>query len=125
MISNHGGSVMKKLGIALFLIWLLLSFGCSSTPSGTDKISDLVTNGASRLGQSVTAVGIAETKTQFSSEKMFKLFDGGKSIWIQRNGETEEPPQGIKVRVVGTLQQQEFKALGKIIYIDAKSVLME
>ena len=116
---------MKKMVTAAFLIWLLLSLGCSSTPSGTDKISDLQANAAARLGQNVTVVGTAETKTGFSSMKMFKLFDGGKSIWVLRNDETEEPPQGIKVRVVGTLQQQDFKAIGNAMYIDAKSVSME
>jgi hypothetical protein len=116
---------MKKVGTAAFLIWLLLSFGCSSTPPGTDKISDLQANGASRLGQNVTVVGTAETKTGFSSMKMFKLFDGSKSIWVLRNDESEEPPQGIKVRVVGTLQQKDFNVIGKAIYIDAKSVSME
>jgi hypothetical protein len=125
LISNQGGSVMKKLGTAAFLIWLLLSFGCSSTPSGTDKIKDLLANGASRLGQNVTVVGMAETRTGFSSMKMFKLFDGSVSIWVLRNDETEEPPEGQKVRVIGTLQQQDFKAIGKAFCIEAKSVLME
>ena len=116
---------MKKLGTAVFLIWLLLSLGCSSTPPGTDKISDLVANGASRLGQNVTAVGISETKTGFSSMMLFKLFDGSKSIWVLRNDEIPEPPQGTKVRVVGTLQQKDLNVLGKTILIEAKSVLME
>ncbi len=116
---------MKKLGTAAFLLWLLLSFGCSSTPSGTDKISDLLANGASRLGQNVTVVGMAETKTGYSSMKMFRLFSDSTSIWVLRNDETEEPPQGYKVRVVGTLQQKEVNALGKIICIDAKNVSME
>jgi hypothetical protein len=116
---------MKKLGTAAFLIWLLLSFGCSSTPPGTDKISDLQVNATSHLGQNVTVVGMAETKTGFSAMKMFKLFDGSKFIWVVRNDETEEPMQGIKVRVIGTLQQKDFSALGKAIYIEAKSVLVE
>ena len=116
---------MKKIGAIAFLLWLLLSFGCSSTPPGTDKISDLQANAASRLGQNVTVVGIAETKTNFSSMNLFKVFEGGKSIWVQRSEETEEPPQGYKIRVVGTLQEKEVNALGKILCIDAQSVLME
>jgi hypothetical protein len=116
---------MKELSTVVLLIGLLLSLSCSSTPPGTDKISDLLDSGTSRFGQTVTLVGTAETKTGFSSEKLFKLFDGSKSIWVERNEETEEPPQGIKVRVVGTFQEKDFNVLGKQKCIVAKSVSME
>jgi hypothetical protein len=123
--STEGGFAMKKLGMAAVLFGLLFSLSCSSTPPGTDKVSDLLASGNSRFGQTVTVVGTAETRTQFSSEKLFKVFDGSKYIWVERNEETEEPPQGIKVRVVGTFQEKDFKVLGKQKCIEAKSVSME
>jgi hypothetical protein len=118
---------MKKLFAAAFLLGLLFLSGCSSTPSGTDKLGDVVDNAASRLGQKVIVVGSAETKTGLSTERLFKIFNekGTQSIWVMRNEETEEPPEAAKVRVEGTLQQKEFHIIGKVFYIDATSVVME
>ena len=38
---------------------------------------------------------------------------------------TEEPPQGIDVRVTGILQQKEFTIIGEVFYILATKVEME
>jgi hypothetical protein len=116
---------MNKLFTAAFLFALLFLFGCSSTPSGTDKIGDILDKGASAVGKNVIVVGTAETKTGFSSEKLFRLYDGSKYIWIMRSDEIEEPPQGVKIRVSGTVQQKEFNVLGKVFYIGARQVEME
>jgi hypothetical protein len=118
---------MKKLGAAIFLAWLLCSFGCSSTPSGTNNINDLLTNGASQLGQKVIVVGLAETKTGQTSFGLFRVVNtaSNKNIWIHRSEEVDEPPQGEKVRVEGVLQQKEFNIIGKVFYIEATKVSME
>jgi hypothetical protein len=117
---------MKKIFTVVFLgLWLLFSIGCSSVPSGTEKIADLQKNGASKIGSNVVAVGLAETKTPLSSFKMFKLYDGGDHIWVKYPDTAEEPPQGIKVRVFGSLQKGDFDLIGKVFYIDATKVAME
>ncbi len=117
---------MKKLGVAVFLAWALFSFGCSSTPSGTDNIGDLTANGASRLGQKVVVVGVAETKTGQSSMGLFRVFNAGHNIWAWRNvEELDEPPQGEKVRVEGVLRQKEFNIIGKVFYVEASKISME
>ncbi len=116
---------MKKLVAAAFLLGLLFLAGCSSTPSGADNLIDVIENAASRVGQKVVVVGTSETKTGFSSEGLFQLFVGTKSIWVQRNEEIEEPPQATKIRVEGTLQKKTFNIVGEVYYIDATSVSME
>ncbi len=117
---------MKKLYAATIIgIVLLLSFGCSSTPSGTIAISELNQAAASKLGQDVVVIGEAETKTQLSSFKMFKIFKGSDYIWVTIPDGAEEPPQAVKVRVSGKLQQKEFNLVGKIYYIEAAKIRME
>jgi hypothetical protein len=117
---------MKKLYTAVFLgLWLLVSLGCSSTPSGTISIGDLQKNAAARLGQNVVVVGMADVRTPLSTFKMFRLYDGSKYIWIRRPESSEEPPQGVTVRVFGAFQQQEFNVIGKVFYIEATRVAME
>jgi hypothetical protein len=116
---------MKKLVATAFLLGLLFSLGCSSTPSGTNKLTDVIENAASRVGQKVVVVGTSETKTGFSSERLFQVFDGTKFLWVMRNEEIEEPPQATKIRVEGTLQQKKFNIIGEVYYIDATSVSME
>jgi len=117
---------MKKLYAATIIgVVLLLSFGCSSAPSGTVAIAEINKDAASKLGQDVVVVGEAETKTQLSSFKMFKIFKGNDSIWVTIPEGTEEPPQAVKVRVTGKLQQKEFNLVGKIFYIEATKIRME
>jgi hypothetical protein len=117
---------MRKLCAATVIgVVLLLSFGCSSTPEGTIAISELQKTAASRVGQEVVVVGMAETKTPLSSFKMFKLFKGNDYIWSSIPEGTEEPPQAVSVRVTGTLLQKEFNLVGKIYYIEATKIRME
>jgi hypothetical protein len=117
---------MKKLFAAIIVgLVLLLSFGCSSTPAGTIAVSELQKTAASRLGQEVVVVGMAETKTPLSTFRMFKLFKGSDYIWVTIPEGKEEPPQGVDVRVTGTLQQKEFELVGKVYYIEATTIRME
>ena len=117
---------MKKLSTAAFLgLWLLFYLGCSSTPSGTIAIGDIQKNAADRLGQNVVVVGMADTRTPLSSFRMFKLYDGSKYLWVMLPESAEEPPQGVNVRVFGTLQQKEFNIIGKVFYIQSTKVAME
>jgi len=117
---------MKNIYVAAFLVLsLLLLFGCSSVPSGTEKIVDLQKQGASRLGQNVIVVGMADTKTPLSSFRMFKLYQDENFIWVTLPEGAEEPPQGMTVRAAGVLQQKEFNVIGKVIYVEAAKVTME
>ena len=117
---------MKKLGTAVFLgMWLLFFLGCSSTPSGTVPIGELQSKGAERVGQNVVVVGTTETKTAMSSFRMFKLFDGMKSIWVSIPESMSMPVQGMTVRISGTVQQKEFTVIGKTICIEATKLEYE
>ncbi len=117
---------MKKLSTAVLLgLWLFIALGCSSTPPGTISVGDIQKNPAERLGQNVVVVGMADTRTPLSSFRMFKLYNGTQSIWVTLPESAEEPPQGITVRVTGTLQQKEFTVIGKSFYIEATKVAME
>lgn len=117
---------MKKTVTAVLLgAFLLVSIGCSSIPSGTQKIKDLNQNAASMLGQDVVVVGLAETKTTLSSFRMFKIYQGNDNFWVKYAEGAEEPPQGIKVRVYGKIQESEFSVIGKAFFIQATRVAME
>ncbi len=117
---------MKKVSTAVILgLWLLLSLGCSSTPPGTISISDIEKNAVERIGQNVVVVGMADTRTPLSSFKMFKLYNGSKFLWATIPEGAEEPPQGVQVRVTGTLQQKEFNVIGKVVYIESTKIAME
>jgi hypothetical protein len=117
---------MKNFYVAVILVLsLLLLFGCSSVPSGTDKITNLVKQGAERLGQNVVVVGMADTKTPLSSFRMFKLYQDSDFIWVTLPEGAEEPPQGMNVRAAGVLQQKEFNVIGKVFYVEATKVTME
>jgi hypothetical protein len=118
---------MKKLGAAILFACFLFSFGCSSTPSGTNDIKELLTNGASYLGQKVIVVGLAETQTGHTTEGLFRVVNtaSNKNIWIHRSEELDEPPQGEKVRVEGILQQKEFSFIGKVFYVEATKISIE
>jgi hypothetical protein len=128
---NRDGSstkeeVMKNIFAAvLIVLCLLISISCSSTPAGTETIKNLLKDPESILGKEVVSVGLSETKTPLSSFHMFKLYDGGDFIWVKYPDTAEEPPQGIKVRVIGNLLQGTFSVIGKVYYIEASKVKME
>lgn len=118
---------MKKLSAAVLIgLWLLISLGCSSTPSGTVAIKDLQKNMAQQVGQNVVVVGDADTRTTLSSFKMIKVYKGTDSIYVSLPEGTEAPPQGVAVRVTGVVSQKEFPGLpGKTYYIESKNVSLE
>jgi hypothetical protein len=117
---------MKRFYAATIVgLLLLISFGCSSTPSGTVAIEDLQKNAATQVGQNVVVVGLAELKTQNAPPRMFKIYRQNHSFWVLLPESASEPPQGSDVRVSGTLQQKEFNLLGKVYYIQADKVRME
>ena len=117
---------MKKISTAVILgLWLLFSIGCSSIPSGTEKIEDLYKNAASMIGKSIVCVGLSETKTSLSSFRMFKIYQGGNYFWVKYPEGGEEPPQGIKVRIYGAVQESQFNVIGKAFFIQATKVAME
>ena len=117
---------MKKLSVAIFLgLWLLISLGCSSAPSGTIAVEDLKKDMAAQLGQNVVVVALTDVRTELTSFKMFKLYEGNSFVWVSLPEGAEEPPQGYKVRVTGVVQQKEFPAVGKIYFIESTKVVME
>jgi hypothetical protein len=119
-------AAMKKLSTgALPFLWLLFSLGCSSIPQGTHKIEDIMANASERLGQEVIVVGTAEMRTSMATFGLFKVYQKSDYIWVTLPEGTEDPPQGIKIRVTGTLQEKEFNIIGKVFYIEATKVLME
>ena len=117
---------MKKSSVAFFIVLcLLIAIGCSSTPAGTIAIGALQKNPAQYLGQNVVCIGMADTRTPLSAFKKFKIYDGSNYIWVAIPEGGEEPPQGVTVRVTGTLEQQELNIVGKIYIIQATKVAME
>ncbi len=110
---------------ALFFLSFLFFIGCSSIPSGTDEIKDIMANASEKLGQEVTVVGTAETRTSMATFQLFKVYQGGDFIWVTLPEGEENPPQGIKIRVIGTLGEKEFNIIGKVFYIEPKEILME
>ncbi len=117
---------MKKVCAAAFVgLFLLLSISCSSVPSGTEKITDLQKNAASKVGQNVTVVGMADNRGSMSSFRLFKLYQNNNFIWARIPEGKEEPPQGFNVRVIGPLQQKEFNVIGKVYYIESTELKME
>jgi hypothetical protein len=117
---------MKKYSAAALLgLWLLISMGCSSAPSGTMSVENLKKNMAAQLGQNVVVVALTDVRTELSSFKMFKLYESNSFVWASIPEGTEEPPQGYKVRVTGVVKEKEFPAVGKIYFIEATKVEME
>jgi len=117
---------MKRILAAIILgVWLLVSVGCSSIPSGTEKIADLNQNKASMIGKDVVCVGLTDTKGSLSSFRMFKISQGSNWFWVKYPEGAEEPPQGIKVRVYGKIQESQFNIIGKAYFIQATKVAME
>jgi hypothetical protein len=117
---------MKKFCAATIVsLLLLLTFGCSSTPSGTVAIKDLQQNAAAQLGQNVVVVGMAEMNTPNAPTRMFRIYRDNHYFWVSLPESASEPPQGADVRVSGTLQQKEFTLIGKVYYIQANKVGLE
>lgn len=116
--------MMKKFCTAVFIgLLLLLLIGCSSTPSGTDSISELQKNGAAKMGQNVVVVGVAETKV--SQSKMFKVYKGGDFIWATIPEGSDGPPQGLTVRVSGKLQKKDISLVGNVYCIETADIKYE
>jgi len=119
-------AAMKKFFTAAVLgLWLLSSLGCSSIPEGTVAIKDLMANPEDQMGVEIVVVGMADVRTEMSSFGMFKLYQDNDMIWVLMPEDTEEPPQGIDVRVSGVLQQKEFTVIGEVYYILATKIAME
>lgn len=120
-------AVMKKLSAAVLLgLWILISIGCSSTPSGTVSVKDLQKSIDQQVGQNVVVVGMADTRTPLSSFKMFKVYKGNDYVWASLPEGAEEPPQGVPVRVTGVVQQKEFSGgIGKLSYIESTKLSLE
>jgi hypothetical protein len=119
---------MKKLCVAVFLsAWLLITLGCSSTPSGTVSVSDLIKKESELLGQNVVIVGTAETRTSMASFNMFKVFNrSGDSIWVTFPDTDSMPPQGASIRVSGKLDRKKFTGFPEDqLYIEATAVAIE
>ena len=117
---------MKKgCAAALLSLLLLLSISCSSIPAGTEKITDLQKNAASKLGKEVVVVGMVDNRSSMSSFKMFRLFQNNDYIWATVPEGKSEPPQGINVRVTGPLQQKKFDIIGEVYYIESTNLQME
>lgn len=119
---------MKKFCVAVFLSALLLiTLGCSSTPPGTLAIDDITARETELLGQNVVVVGTAEIRTNLSTFNMFKVYQRGDFIWVSFNPDNVTmPPQGLDVRITGTLGKKKFTSMPEEqLYIDASSVNME
>jgi hypothetical protein len=118
--------MMKKLcGATIIGLWLLISFGCSSTPPGTISVKDLVKNSATQVGQHVVVVGMSEIQTSNAPPRMFRVFKSSDYLWVELPEDASEPPEGVDIRISGTLQQKEFPLLGKVYYIQADKVSLE
>lgn len=118
--------VMKRSCTAVLLVVsLLLISGCSSIPSGTDAIRDLQKKGKDAIGQNVIVVGMADTKTPLSSFRAIKIYQDQDFIWVALPQGVEEPPQGLNVRVTGTIQEREFPVVGKVLCVEATKIMME
>ena len=118
---------MKTLCLAAFLtVCLLGAMGCSSTPSGTVSVADVIKNEKELLGKNVVVVGLAETQTTMSAFNMFKVYNKGENIWVTFPETASMPPQGMKVRVDGTLKRQKFTAIPEEqLYIEAIKFSLE
>jgi hypothetical protein len=117
---------MRKLIPAVILcICILLTFGCSSTPSGTVSVKEILQNGAAKVGQNVVVVGTAEMKHPLSAFHMFRLYNKDQNIWVQVPKTDDDPAQGMEVRVTGMVQKKTFQLIGDVIYIEATKVAVE
>jgi hypothetical protein len=116
---------MKRCSAAVFLIlFLLISFGCSSTPSGTIAISDLQKNATKYLGQKVVVVGTADIKTPLAPQ-MLKIYNKYDTIYVSRPESTYYPDSGRQIRVTGTLRHDHFNLIGEVDFIEATQIEVE
>ena len=118
---------MKKLCMAVVLgIGLLIIHGCSSTPSGTISVDDLLEQESELLGQNVVVVGRSDTKTDRTDFNMFKIYNKLKNVWVECPNRDSMPPQAEKIRVEGTLSRKKFTGMTEEqLYIKATSVSLE
>jgi len=119
---------MKKFSAAVLAgLLLLISTGCSSTPSGTVAVKDLQQNIEQQVGQKVVVVGKTDTRTAgMSAVKLFKVYKGTDSVWASVPEGEVEPPHGVEVRVTGVVQSKEFPGgIGQRFFIDSETVNME
>ena len=117
---------MRKLIPAVILcICMLLTFACSSTPSGTVSVQEILQAGAAKIGQDVVVVGKAEMKHELAAFHMFRLYNKDQYIWVQVPKGEDDPGQGMEFRVTGTVQKKTFKLIGETIYIEATKVGVE
>ncbi len=119
---------MKKLCIAVVLsVGLLALSGCSSTPSGTVSVKDILERESELLGQHVVAVGRAETRTSMTQLNFFHLYQDMDEVWVELPEDAESmPPRAEKIRVEGVLKRKKFTAIPEEqLYIDATSVVLE
>ena len=119
---------MKKFSTAILLGLLLMVFsGCSSAPEGTVAIKDLQQNIDQRIGEEVVVVGTTDTGVAgMSSAKLFRLYRGNDAVFASVPEGTQEPPQGVRVRVTGVVAKKDFHGgIGERVYIEARSVRME
>jgi hypothetical protein len=125
--NRHGDFRMKKLNAAVFLgVWLLAALGCSSTPSGTIAVGDLLEKEAELLGQEVVVVGRSDIRTSMSTFNMFKIYNREDNVWVKFSETESMPPQGQKIRVNGTLKRQKFTGIPEEqLYIEAVDVSLE
>ena len=119
--------MMKRTSAAVFLIFcLLISIGCSSTPSGTIAIGDIQKDGAKYLGKNVVVVGAADIRGSAPfAPQMFKLTNKDGSVWVSRPESAYSPDQERQVRVTGTLQQKKLNIFGEVYCIDATKIEVE
>jgi hypothetical protein len=118
--------MMKRSSAAVwFILCLLVSFGCSSTPSGTIAVSELQKNPIKYLGQHVAVVGTADIHTESLAPQMLKLCHKYDCIWVSRPESTYYPDQGRLIRVTGTFQQKRFNLIGEVYYIEADDIDVE
>ena len=119
---------MKKISIAIPLGLLLMFFaGCSSTPEGTVALKELQNTIEQRIGQEVAAVGAVDTKVSgMSITGLFRLYRGNDAVWSSIPEGEPAPPQGVRVRVTGVVKEETFPGgIGRIVYIEAKSIRVE
>ena len=108
---------------------LLMMFfaGCSSAPEGTIAIKELQNTIEQRIGQEVVSVGSVDTNVGgMSITKLFRLYRGNDAVWASIPEGEPAPPQGVRVRVTGVVKAGEFQGgIGRVVYIEAKSIRME
>jgi hypothetical protein len=118
--------MIRTSAAVILVLCLLISFGCSSTPSGTIAINDIQKDGAKYVGKNVVVVGAADIRGSAPfAPQMFKLTNKDGSVWVSRPESTYLPDQERQVRVTGTLQQKRLNIFGEVYCIEATKVEVE